>query len=152
MGIRLLSLVFLLAIYNLVYSIITDEVISNLTSSKNDLDQSIVEKDAMIEDMKTQIDSLKKDNSGLQLNSKSNQDLEDALLEEQNKTKETKLKITELTEFILARDETISQLKLEATKSLEELKALQDNSIAESASQINEIESLKKTISDKVQL
>ena len=130
----------------------TDEVISNLTSSKNDLDQSIVEKDAMIEDMKTQIDSLKKDNSSLQLSSRGNQDLEEALLEEQNKTKETQLKITELTEFILARDETISQLKLEATKSLEELKALQDNSIAESSSQINEIESLKKTISDKVQL
>ena len=58
----------------------------------------------------------------------------------------------ELTEFILARDETISQLKLEATKSLEELKALEDNSIAESASQSNEIESLNKVIMDKVLL
>ena len=134
------------------YSTIADEVISDLISSKNDLEQSIVEKDAIIEDMKTHIDSLKNDNSILQLNSKANHDLEDALLEEQNKTKETQLKVTELTEFILARDETISQLKLEATKSLEELKALQDNSIAESASQINEIESLKKTILDKVKI
>ena len=112
----------------------------------------MAEKDVIIEDMKTQIDGLKKDNANLELDLKDSQALKDALLEEQNKTKETQSKVTELTEFILARDETISQLKVEATKSLEELKALEDNSTAEIASQTNEIESLKKTILDKVPL
>jgi len=129
-----------------------DEAISNLVSSKSDLEHAVAKKDVIIEDMKTQIDGLKKDNANLELDLKSSQALKDALLEEQNKTKETQSKVTELTEFILARDETISQLKVEATKSLEELKALEDNSTAEIASQTNEIESLKKTILDKVTL
>ena len=123
-----------------------------MVSSKSDLEQAVAEKDVIIEDMKTQIDGLKKDNANLELDLKDSQALKDALLEEQNKTKETQSKVTELTEFILARDETISQLKVEATKSLEELKALEDNSTAEIASQTNEIESLKKTILDKVTL
>ena len=123
-----------------------------MVSSKSDLEQAVAEKDVIIEDMKTQIDGLKKDNANLELDLKDSQALKDALLEEQNKTKETQSKVTELTEFILARDETISQLKVEATKSLEELKALEDNSTAEIASQTNEIESLKKTILDKVPL
>ena len=148
----LLDNVFLFTIYYLWYPIITDEAISNLVSSKSDLEQAVAEKDVIIEDMKTQIDGLKKDNANLELDLKDSQALKDALLEEQNKTKETQSKVTELTEFILARDETISQLKVEATKSLEELKALEDNSTAEIASQTNEIESLKKTILDKVPL
>ena len=123
-----------------------------MVSSKSDLEKAVAEKDVIIEDMKTQIDGLKKDNANLELDLKGSQALKDALLEEQNKTKETQSKVTELTEFILARDETISQLKVEATKSLEELKALEDNSTAEIASQTNEIESLKKTILDKVPL
>ena len=123
-----------------------------MVSSKSDLEKAVAENDLLIEDMKTQIDGLKKDNANLELDLKGSQALKDALLEEQNKTKETQSKVTELTEFILARDETISQLKVEATKSLEELKALEDNSTAEIASQTNEIESLKKTILDKVPL
>ena len=115
----LLDNVFLFTIYYLWYPIITDEAISNLVSSKSDLEQAVAEKDVIIEDMKTQIDGLKKDNANLELDLKDSQALKDALLEEQNKTKETQSKVTELTEFILARDETISQLKVEATKSLE---------------------------------
>ena len=132
--------------------IIADETISNLTSSKDGLDQALAEKDNLIEDMKIQIHDLKTEITSLQTKSDGSEELKHALLEEQTKSKEAHAKVMELTEFILARDETISQLKLEATKSLEELKALEDNSTAESASQINEIESLNKVIIDKVPL
>ena len=132
--------------------IIADETIANLTSSKDGLDQALTEKDNLIEDMKIQIHDLKEEITSLQKKSDGSEELKHALLEEQTKSKEAQAKVMELTEFILARDETISQLKLEATKSLEELKALEDNSTAESASQINEIESLNKVIIDKVPL
>ena len=132
--------------------IIADETIANLTSSKDGLEKAMIEKDSLIEDLKVQINELKEDITSLHSESEGSKELEHALLEEQTKSKEAQAKVMELTEFILARDETISQLKLEATKSLEELKALEDNSTAESASQINEIESLNKVIIDKVQL
>ena len=108
------------------------------------------EKDAIIKGLNTKIDDLEKNNEALQMNSEGNQELKNSLLEEQSKMKETQAKVSELTDFILARDETISQLKIEAAKSLEQLKALEENSNAESASQMNEIESLKKAIIQKV--
>ena len=131
---------------------IADETIENLTFSKDGLEKAMIEKEGHIEDLKVQINELKEDITSLQSESESSKELKHALSEEQMKSKEAQAKVMELTEFILARDETISQLKLEATKSLEELKALEDNSTAESASQINEIKSLNNVIIDKVSL
>ena len=132
--------------------ILTDESIAKLISSKDEIERKMNEKDAMITDLNTKIEDLQKNNTSLQLESEEILELKNALLDEKNKGKETQAKVVELTEFILARDETITQLKSEATKSLEELKALEENSNVERISQINEIEVLKNTVIEKVSI
>ena len=132
--------------------ILTDETISNLISSKDEIERKMNEKDAMIVDMNTKIEDLKKNYTSLTLESEENQGLKNTLLEEQNKAKESQAKIMELTEFILARDETITKLKSEATKKLEELKDLEENSNVERTSQIKEIELLNNTVTEKVSI
>ena len=130
--------------------ILTDETIANLISSKDEIERKMNEKDAIIVDLNTKIEDLQKNYTSLKLESEENQGLKNTLLEEQNKAKESQAKVMELTEFILARDETITKLKSEATKKLEELKDLEENSNVERTSQIKEIELLKITVAEKV--
>ena len=132
--------------------ILTDETISNLISSKDEIERKMNEKDAIIVDLNTKIEDLQKNYTSLKLESEENQGLKNTLLEEQNKAKESQAKVMELTEFILARDETITKLKSEATKKLEELKDLEENSNVERTSQIKEIELLKNTVTEKVSI
>ena len=132
--------------------ILTDETIANLISSKDEIERKMNEKDAIIVDLNTKIEDLQKNYTSLKLESEENQGLKNTLLEEQNKAKESQAKVMELTEFILARDETITKLKSEATKKLEELKDLEENSNVERTSQIKEIELLKNTVTEKVSI
>ena len=131
---------------------LTDETIANLISSKDEIERKMNEKDAIIVDLNTKIEDLQKNYTSLKLESEENQGLKNTLLEEQNKAKESQAKVMELTEFILARDETITKLKSEATKKLEELKDLEENSNVERTSQIKEIELLKNTVTEKVSI
>ena len=129
---------------------VLDEKIIELVALNNRLDQSEKEKEAIIDDIKCQLGNALDENKKLIIDIGTNRDLEDALCKEQKKRKEVASKLEELTELILTRDETISQLKIEAEKSLEDLKHLEDNSITEANSRNSEINKLKQEVSNKV--
>ena len=121
-----------------------------MQSSKEQLEKSFKEQGNVINDTNVQLENALKEHKSVLKNQEGAQEIKDLLSKEQTKTKEVESKVEELTELILTRDETISQLNIEVKANLENLTTLKDKSQEELSSRNNEIDKLKQDLSTKV--